>query len=178
MIVVVWIVPRWAGLALLLVGTTAALTIEWARFHLRFVRYHFLRITRRLLRAPERTGLSGATYMSIGYLTVLVLFPKTIAVLAMLYSALGDATAAVVGTRWGRHRMSWGKSWEGMLAGLVVNLAAGAALPGVGPASIVLGGLTASILEFLPLPLDDNLKTTIGGGTGAWVGLLLDSALG
>jgi hypothetical protein len=65
-----------------------------------------------------------------------------------------------------------------MLTGLAVNLAVGAALPGVAPAAVVLGALTASTLEFLPIPIDDNLRVTIGGGTGAWLGMMLAPALG
>lgn len=169
----VWLLPRGAGVALLAAAVAVALAVELARARVRWARYHFLRRTRTLLRPHERRGLAGATYMAIAYLVALLLFPKPIAVAAMLYNGLGDAAAALVGKRWGRHRTSWGKSWEGAAAAVVVNLLAGLAVPGVGTTAAVLGAVAAAILEFLPIPLDDNPRVTLGGGGAAWVGRVL-----
>ena len=169
----VWVLPRGVGIGLLLAAVVVALAIEWARFRVRWARYHFLRRTRTLLRPHERRGLSGGTHMAIAYLLALVLFPKPIAVAAMLYNGLGDASAALVGKRWGRHRVSWGKSWEGAGAAFVVSLCVGLLLPGVGTGAALLGAIAAALLEFLPLPLDDNLRVTLGGGAAAWIGQLL-----
>jgi dolichol kinase len=168
----VWIFGRTPGLTLLVPALLTALAVEWARFRVRRVRYLFLRYTRLLLRTHERHHLAGATYMVIGYTLALLLFPRPIAVLAMLYNGLGDAAAALVGRRFGRHRTGWGKSWEGFGAGLVTNLALGFAIPGVPVAAALLGGITAAVLEFAPLPLDDNLKVTVGGGLAAALGTL------
>jgi dolichol kinase len=171
--IIVWFLPAPLALVLLMVGVVAALAIEWARFELRWARFHFLSRTRRLLRHSERRRISGATYMAIAYLGVFILFPTPVAVAAMLYVAVGDAVAALVGRRWGRHRTGWGKSWEGAGAGFAVNLAVGAAIPGLPPIAALLGAFAASTLEFLPLPLDDNLRVALGGGLAAFVGLLL-----
>lgn len=171
--VFVWIFGKTPAFALLLPALLIALAVEWARFRVRRVRYLFLRYTRVLLRTHERRRPAGATYMVIGYTLVLLLFPRPIAVLAMLYNGLGDAAAALVGRRFGRHRTAWGKSWEGFGAGLVTNLAVGFAIPGVPVGAAILGGIAAAVLEFAPLPLDDNLKVTVGGGLAAAVGTLL-----
>jgi dolichol kinase len=164
----VWVLPRGPGLGLLGAAVAVALTVEWARFRLRWARYHFLRATRLLLRPHERTSIAGATHMAIAYLLALLLFPKPIAIAAMLYNGLGDAAAALVGKRWGRHRVRWGKSWEGASAALAVNLAVGALVPGIPIAAAVAGGFAAALLEFLPLPIDDNPRVTLGGGAAAW----------
>ena len=164
----VWVLPREAGVALLGVAVAVALTVEWARFRLRWARYHFLRATRLLLRPHERTSIAGATHMAIAYLLALLLFPKPIAVAAMLYNGLGDAAAALVGKRWGRHRVRWGKSWEGATAALAVNLGVGALVPGIPVTAAIAGAFAAAILEFLPLPIDDNPRVTLGGGAAAW----------
>jgi dolichol kinase len=165
-----WLLPRSVSIALLVTAVVAALAIEWSRRRVPWVRYFFLRRTRVMLRGHERRGLAGATWMAVAYLVALVLFPLLVAVAAMLYNALGDAAAAIVGRRWGRHRTRWGKSWEGALAGLGINLAVGVLLPGIGLAAVVLGAAGAAALEFLPLPLDDNLRVTLGGGLALWVG--------
>ena len=169
----IWVLPRSVGIALLLVTVAVALSVEWARFRVRWVRFHFLRLTRTLLRPHERRGLSGGTHMAIAYLLALLLFPKPVAVAAMLFNGLGDASAALVGKRWGRHRTTWGKSWEGAGAALAVCLVVGLVVPGVGPVGAICGALAAALLEFLPLPLDDNLRITLGGGAAAWLGPLI-----
>ena len=168
-----WYFGERLALAVLLPAVLIALLTEWGRFRVRRVRYVFLRYTRVMLRHHERRGLAGATYMVVGYALVVLLFSLPIAVTAMLYNGLGDAAAALVGKRWGRHRTAWGKSWEGFAAGLVTNLAIGFAVPGVSTPGAVLGGIAAAALEFAPLPLDDNLKVTLGGGTAAWLGALM-----
>lgn len=170
---IVWFLPRAPAIGLLSAAVVIALAIEWGRRKHPWARYQFLRRTRRMLRAHERRGLAGATHMAIAYLLALVLLPLPLAVLAMLYNALGDSAAAIVGRRWGRHRVSWGKSWEGAGAALAVNLVVGLALPGITPITAVLGAVASAAFEFLPLPLDDNLRITIGGGLAAWFGTSL-----
>ena len=111
----VWLAAARRGASWLLgAAVAAALLVEWARARVRWARYHFLRRTRTMLRPHERRGLAGATYMVVGLPPgASSCFPKPVAVAAMLYNGLGDAAAALVGKRWGRHRTAWGKSWEG-----------------------------------------------------------------
>ncbi|HET8656869.1 MAG TPA: hypothetical protein VFL93_15200 [Longimicrobiaceae bacterium] len=164
-----WVLPRVPALVLLGVAVAVAMGVEWSRSRIRWVRYRFLRRTRTVLRPHERHGVAGATYLALAYFLAVLVFPRPIAVAAMLYAGLGDATAALVGKRWGRHRARWGKSWEGAAAMLAVCAAVGLAIPGVPTVAAVAGGLTAAALEFLPLPLDDNLRVTLGGGVVAWL---------
>lgn len=159
----IWHMPRPYSIALLSIGAGAALLTEVVRRYVPWARYHFLTRTRPLLRGHERKGWAGATYMAIAYLLVYLVFPLPIAVLAMVYSAGGDAAAAIIGKRWGRHRMRTGKSWEGFTAGLAVNFAVGLFVPGLGLMPAAVGATTAALLEIAPLPLDDNLTVTLGG---------------
>ena len=169
----VWMAPRWMALAVLLPMAAVAVAVDWTRLRFRTPRYWFLRYTRRMLRHHERRRFAGATYMAVAYAAAVVLFPKPIAVMAMLFNGFGDAAAALVGKRFGRHRTAWGKSWEGFAAGLAVNLAVGltiSALSSELPAlAAVAGGAAAAVLEFLDLPVDDNVRVTLGGGGVAWL---------
>ena len=174
----VWLLPRRTGIALLVAAALAALAVELARHRIRPVRYLFLRRTRTMLRPHERRGLAGATWMAIAYASAAILFPKPVAVAAMLFNGLGDAAAALAGRRWGRRRTRWGKSWEGFAAGLAVNLAVGigmwmAAPDAVTLAGALLGALAAAAVEFAPLPLDDNVRITLAGGAGIVLGARL-----
>jgi dolichol kinase len=173
----VWVAPRWLAIAMLVVIAAVAVAIDAARLRFRAPRYWFLRYTRRMLRHHERRRFAGATYMAVAYAVAVILFPTPIAVMAMLFNGLGDAAAAVVGKRFGRHRTTWGKSWEGFAAGLAVNLAVALAISSLAPGLPLLaasaGALAAAILEFLDLPIDDNVRVTLGGGAVAFLVTLL-----
>lgn len=174
----VWLVPRPLAVAVLVPVAVLALAIDVARHRIRPFRYHFLRRTRTMLRPHERRGLAGATWMALAYAAALLLFPKPVAVAAMLFNGLGDAAAALVGKRWGRRRTRWGKSWEGFAAGLVVDLAVGIGMWMIAPAAVplagaLLGAFVAAAVEFAPLPLDDNVRVTLAGGAGIVLGALL-----
>ena len=165
----VWVLPRGVGLVVLAAAVLLALAVETARRSSRWFRFHFLVRTRALLRGHERNGLAGATHLAIAYLLALLLFPKPVAVLAMLYGGAGDAVAALVGRRWGKHRTRWGKSWEGFAAGLTACLLLGLAMPGVAPVAALAGALVAAVVEFLPIPVDDNLRVTLAGAATLWL---------
>jgi dolichol kinase len=171
----VWLLPRPVAIALLVPVAILALAIDLARHRIRPFRYHFLRHTRTMLRPHERRGLAGATWMAIAYAAAVVLFPKPVAVAAMLFNGLGDAAAALAGKRWGRHRTRWGKSWEGFAAGLAVDVMVGVGMWLLAPSAVplaaaLLGAVAAACIEFAPLPLDDNVRVTLGGGAGIMLG--------
>lgn len=173
-----WWLPPPVTVAILAIAVASAIVIEWARFQVRWVRYQFLKRTRTMLRPHERLRPAGATYLAVSYLIAMIVFPQPLAVVAMLYTGLGDATAALVGKRWGRHRTSWGKSWEGTVAAAAVNVGIGLAVPGIPVAAAVAGGLASALLEMAPLPIDDNLRTTLGGGAVGWLVWLLVAPIG
>ncbi|CAN5629121.1 SEC59/DGK1/VTE5 family protein [soil metagenome] len=167
----VWFLPRREGIVILGAAVLVAAAIEIARRRSRWFRLHFLKRSRSLLRGHERDGLAGATHLAIAYFFAFLLFPKPVAVLAMLYGGAGDAVAALVGKRWGRLRTSWGKSWEGAGAALVANVLMGLSIPGISIAPAIVGGIVAAGIEFLPIPVDDNLRVTLGGGAALWLAM-------
>lgn len=169
----VWLVTWEIALAVLVPTALLALVIDWARLRFRGPRYLFLQRTRTLLRSRERRGFAGATYMAVAYALAVLIFPKPIAVAAMLYNGLGDAAAALVGRRWGRHRIWRGKSLEGAGTALAVCLLIGLVIPEIALLGAVVGALAATLLELADLPPDDNLWVTLGGAAGVWVGSVL-----
>ncbi|MBI4297460.1 MAG: hypothetical protein HY676_02890 [Chloroflexi bacterium] len=124
-----------------------------------------------ILKENERRSLTGATYFLIGSLAALALLPQEAAAAALIYTAVADPAAAVVGQCWGRHRL-WEKSLEGSLAFLGVALALGAALGRSGlPFPVAgMGAAVATAIELLPLPLDDNLSVPLASaGAMSWL---------
>jgi dolichol kinase len=170
---VVWFGSREAALALLGFLAVVAVAVDLARLRIPAVRRRFLGLTHPLLRRHERRALSGATHMALAYALSALLFPTAVAVAAILYNALGDAAGALVGTTWGRRPVAPGKTLAGSTAVLVVCLVVGLLVPGIPPAAAVLGALGAAVLEAAPLPVNDNLRITLGGGAFLWVAILL-----
>jgi dolichol kinase len=101
----------------------------------------------------------GAFFFAVSALACIILFPISLVVPALVALAVLDSVTTVAGTRYGRHRIHNGKSWEGTLAGIAVTILAlipFLTLPGALAASVVAG-----IVELLS-PVDDNLVIPMG----------------
>jgi phosphatidate cytidylyltransferase len=83
----------------------------------------------------------------------------------VLITALDDSTAYFVGTRWGRHKLapgiSPGKSWEGLAAGSVVALGAGAAFGGLIGELGVMNGLVIGLIDSAFAPAGDLTESAV-----------------
>src|SRR5205085_7006829 len=113
-----------------------------------------------------RINLLGSTYLLLAALLAIEIFPRPVAATALGFTVLGDGFAALAGRAWGRTRL-FGKSLEGFAACLLVCLLWGSyvALTGHLPWNIVIiGAMVASLVELLPIPLDDNPAVTLAAG--------------
>jgi len=143
-----------------------AVIVDMVRIHDNRVKRFFTRFFGEMIREHEQFNLLGSTYLLIAALLAVELFPRPMAAAAIGFTVLGDGFAAVVGRGWGRTRF-FGKSLEGALGGLTACLAWAAwlALSGHLPWHVVVAGaLAASLVEILPIPLDDNLGITLVAG--------------
>lgn len=117
----------------------------------------------RVLRKAEAQTLTGATYVTIGTLLTIAVFPeKQIAITVLLLLSVSDALASLVGIRFGTVRFL-AKSLAGSAAFFLS--AAAIALYMLPDARLValVGALVGTIVEALPLKigehkLDDNLS--------------------
>ena len=151
----------------LFLGLTAiAVTIDVLRIHERRVRTFFRQFFGELLREHEAMSLLGSTYLLLAALIAIEVFPQPVAAVALGYTVLGDAMGALVGRAWGRHRF-FNKSWEGVggcLAACLVWAAAVTQAAGLPWTVTLAGAFAATIVEALPIPLDDNLGITLAAG--------------
>ena len=150
----------------LIVAVVGAIAIDVLRVHERRVGRLFRTLLGGMLREHEHGSLLGSTYLLLAALLAVELFPQGIAAAALGFTVMGDAFAAMVGRAWGRPRF-FGKSIEGAVAGLLACLAWAAfmGLSGHLPWGVLLAGaVVASLVEFLPIPLDDNLGITLFAG--------------
>jgi dolichol kinase len=146
--------------------TVSAIALDVLRIHERRVRTFFRQFFGEMIREHERLSLLGSTYLLLAALLSIELFPQPIAATAIGFTVLGDAFGALVGRAWGRHKV-FNKSLEGGLGCFVACLAWAAFVVTVGgvPAHVAIAGaVVATLVEILPIPLDDNLGITLAAG--------------
>jgi len=151
---------------LFLALVVAAIAVDLLRIHQHRFRAFVRDFFGQMIREHERFSLLGSTYLLIAALLAIEIFPQPVAAAAIGFTVLGDAFAAIVGKGWGRVRV-FGKSLEGFAAGLLACLAWGAFVAASGQVPwnvVVVGALVASVVELLPIPLDDNLGITLFAG--------------
>ena len=146
--------------------TAGAIALDLLRLHDQRVKGFFRKFFGEMIREHEAFGLLGSTYLLLSALLAIEIFPQPLAATALGFTVVGDAFGALVGRAYGRHRF-FNKSLEGA-AGCLLACLAWAGCVGLVlhvPAHILLAGaLTATIVEMLPIPLDDNLGITLGAG--------------
>lgn len=97
----------------------------------------------------------GPIFFVIGSLIVLILFSKATALASMVILTTGDAVSHVAGKLLSKRTYVYLKSWEGMVAGIMLAFAS--ALFFVDSTPALLGSIVAMAVEGLKLGLDDNL---------------------
>ncbi|MCX7910345.1 MAG: SEC59/DGK1/VTE5 family protein [Endomicrobia bacterium] len=121
-----------------------------------------LKIFEGTYREKEKENVSTLIWTLSGAFLTIFLFSenKNIVTLSLLYLALGDSVAAIVGVVLGRVKLgSRGKSLEGSLAFFLVAFICGLFFVRIEHAFIA--SLLAAAIEFLPLPIDDNFVLPI-----------------
>jgi len=148
----------------LLASVILSLAIEVFRLHNPRIRNVFRHFFGELLRNHEDVSLLGSTYLLIAVLLTLHLFEKPVAVLALGFLILGDTVAAIVGKSIGKHRLLGGKTVEGSLGCFLMCFALTFLMPGIPFTVGLVGALTATVFELLPIPLDDNFRIPLSAG--------------
>lgn len=165
------------------IGAVALVTGEVARFSIPAVNRWFIDWLGMLLKPREERQVTAATYLAVTSLVVLLLFDLPIAGLALLYLAIGDPMAGIIGKRFGKLRWErWvhkglgatsSKSVEGALAFLAASLGIAALLWSKDiylvfwPAAV--GAAVAAVVEFLPIPLEDNATVPLASAVVMWL---------
>ena len=161
-----WMVDRQGALMLIFgIGGPFAL-LDFLRLRIPKLNTAALKLFGSIMRREELLRITANTWYIFSLAILVLFFPKPIALLSILYLAAGDPIAAVIGTRWGRHPLLAGKSWEGTTANFIVSAIAtalysffildlnGLALMGL----TFLGGFISAISELVPLYVNDNLS--------------------
>ncbi len=103
-------------------------------------------------------------YFALGILIPLAIFNSSIAFASIEIVALGDSSARIFGKLVGRTRLPFNKmkTFEGSLSCFILSWL-GASLF-VSPFIAILGALIGSLVEGLPLPINDHLTMSVASG--------------
>ncbi len=123
-------------------------------------RKHFLG---RVLREEEERHLMGSTYFLFSSILTILFFPKPIAIASLLILILSDTAAALVGKAFGRIPI-FGKTLEGAGAFFFTSLLIVWIYPGLDRFSGSIAAFMSTVIELLPIPVDDNLTIPLVAG--------------
>ena len=139
------------------------LVADILRIKFALARRYFVFIFSKLLREDElEKDLTGATYLFWGMSATVFLFFKEAAVPALLFVTFADPVAAIVGKRFGKHRV-FNKTVEGFEGFFLTAVLIVVAFSPFGFWGFVIA-LLAALLELFPLKLNDNLIIPIVSG--------------
>jgi len=134
-------------------------------------------INKYFLRAEEHLKESAAIPYIMALLLTIITFPKSIALTAIFTLAIADPLSAIIGIKFGKHKIVEGKSLEGsaafLLSTMTVCFLIFIALPEntFWPvlANAFFLGLFGAAFEMIPLKLDDNLTIPLFTATILWI---------
>jgi dolichol kinase len=117
----------------------------------------------RVLREKEKYKLMGSTYFLFSTILTILLFPKSIAIVSLLILILADTAGALIG-RWIGKVPVFGKTLEGSTAFFITALLIVWSYPQLSRFPGSLAALGATLIEVLPIEVDDNLTIPLVAG--------------
>jgi dolichol kinase len=156
--------PTHISRRVLMVFALALLVTDLVKIHQPKLRNYFTHFFGHLIRRHERTDVTASTYMLVSALMATYLFDREVAAASMIFLIIGDFLAAMVGKAVGRTPL-FGKTVEGFLAGFVSSfLVAWAIIPSLGVLDLLVAAFVGSVVEVLPIPVDDNFRIPLVSG--------------
>ena len=117
----------------------------------------------RVLREEERPTFMGSTYFLFSTILTILLFPKSIAIASLLILILADTAAALIGKGIGKVPI-YGKTLEGSMAFFLTSLLIVLIYPSLNRFSGSVAALGATLIEILPIKVNDNLSIPLVAG--------------
>jgi dolichol kinase len=124
----------------------------------------------------ERYRINSATWFSTSLLILALIGSPLLAAVALAVLGFADPSAALVGRRWGRHKLLHGRSLEGSLTFMGVGFVAAITIAtlffpalGLGTAALISLGAAGlgAVAEAVAKRVDDNLMVPLAAAAGA-----------
>ena len=158
-----FIIPDQNQFKIIIITFTALFILaDYFRKKSKIIKKLFIIFFNKMLREHELKGqFTGATWVMISASVTILVFPKYIAIISLIFMSIGDTFAALIGRKFGKLKI-YDKSFEGFLGGLIAGLVAAYCYDPLPFYISGFGALAAMLFETLPLPLDDNFRIPIG----------------
>ena len=141
------------------------LAIDLFREKNKYIKILFNLFFNRMMRKHELNGaLTGASWVMISAFFTILIFPKNIAILSLIFMSVGDTVAGLVGRRIGKLKIGE-KTVEGFVFGFLACAIISYNYKLIPFSISIYGSLVGMIFEVLPLPLDDNLKIPLSSAS-------------
>jgi dolichol kinase len=162
--VYIFISPKKTILLLLLIFMLIVVIFEILRKRSEKLNQKLLKIFDGIYRNDEINKTSTLIYTLSGLFFSVLFFEKEIAILSIFFLTFGDGFAALIGEKYGKHKVSLKnkKSWEGVFTNLVTCLIVGFIFSiffEIKNIQIIFGSAVATVVEILPVK--DNLLIPI-----------------
>ena len=177
--VIYYYTPKDTAIKILIPILLGFLIADLIRYYNSTAQKLFYKLFGFLLRKHERDHrakhLNGATWVFISAFVCVLIFPKFITINAFAILILSDASAAIFGRKFGKHKL-FDKSLEGTIAFIIASIPAVLVapkvqnLPGeylITMIAVVVGALFESASG--RLKLDDNLAIPVSIGATMWI---------
>lgn len=152
---------------LILIGVVGLISILIDLSRLSFKKFNFLLLKGLIIKKKEKKVFSSITFFLLASFVSLLIFEKNIAFITIIFLIFGDLASKFLGILFGRKRL-FKKTLEGALANFVSCLLFGFLatylweLPFL---VILVGAMTASIVEAVPTGVDDNFTVSLISGS-------------
>ncbi len=160
-------IPQHPYLFLIGAGALLGLAMEASRFRVGPLNRLFLLVFAPILKESEVSEISGATWFLVAAFFTFFFYGPEIALPCLLFVATGDPAAALIGAQLPGPRFR-GKSPGGIIAFVATALGVWAIVCATGygawSLAVVITAVVASLVEFVPTPVDDNLTVPLIGG--------------
>lgn len=181
--IVYYFITKKTALSILLPMLAFSVAVDIGRHYIPWLKKIVTKVFQSMLRAHEKDEtkilLSGATYVLISAALSIFIFPKLIAITAFTVLIVADASSALIGRMYGKHRFL-DKSAEGSLAFIVSACIVILVLPkveglwieyAIGFIAAILGAIIEA--SSVRLHFDDNLAVPATVGFTMWSGYYL-----
>lgn len=116
-----------------------------------------------VFKSKERKSFSSMTFFLLSSFLIIWLFPISISVTSLCFLILGDMAAKFFGIQYGKTEL-FNKTMEGSIGFFIISFVVGyfllSYLPNLTIIMMLIGAITATLIEVLPIKINDNL--TIG----------------
>ena len=159
------------------IGAILILSFEILRINYKSINRIFIKIFGKVTRNFEKNKLTGASYVMVAsFIVLLPIFEPSICIIAILVMSYSDTAAAIIGKKYGRTKI-FSKTLEGSFAFFIVAFIIALVMyPQINLTLSLAAIVIATIVEILPLNIDDNFSVPIIvaliTSIGPWMGVL------